>query len=74
MKVYGNLIAEIAKRGFTRKEIAESIGLTRNALANKLNCKSSFKVEELEAIHKSFFEDCEYSYLTELYERIKRGA
>ena len=74
MKVYGNLIAEIAKRGYTKKEIAESIGLSRNALANKLNCKTSFKVEELEIIHKKFFEDCEYMYLTELYERIVKGA
>lgn len=70
MKVYGNLIAEIAKRGYTKKEISESIGLSRNALANKLNCKTSFKVEELEIIHKKYFNDCNYIYLTELYERI----
>lgn len=72
MKVYGNLIAEIAKRGYTKKEIAESVGLSRNALANKLNCKTSFKVEELETMHKKFFKDCEYIYLTELYERTAR--
>lgn len=53
MKVYGNLIAEMAKRGYTKKEIAESIGLSRNALANKLNCKTSFKVEELETMPQS---------------------
>ena len=70
MKVYGNLIAEMAKRGYTKKEISESIGLSRNALANKLNCKTSFKVEELEIIHKKYFNDCNYIYLTELYERI----
>ena len=69
MKVYGNLLAEIAKRGYSKKEIAESIGLSRNALANKLNCKTSFKVEELETIHKNFFNDCSYVYLLELYER-----
>lgn len=72
MKVYGNLMAEIAKRGYTKKEVAESIELSRNALANKLNCKTSFKVEELETMHKKFFQDCEYVYLTELYERATR--
>lgn len=69
MKVYGNLLAEIAKRGYSKKEIAKSIGISRNALANKLTCKTSFKVEELETIHKNFFYDCSYVYLLELYER-----
>lgn len=69
MIVYGNLIGEIAKRGYSKKEIAESIGLSRNAFANKLNCKTAFKFEEIETIYKKYFSDCKLAYLTELYER-----
>lgn len=69
MLVYGNLIAEIAKRGYTKNEIANCLGISRNTLTNKLVCKTVFSKDEFDLLLKNFFPDLNSDYLSEKYRR-----
>jgi|GEM_PF-4000232 len=69
MEVFGNLLAEIAKRGYAKNEIANYLGMSRNTLTNKLFCKYEFKKTEFDLLCKEFFPDLNTEYLSEKYHR-----
>lgn len=69
MMVFGNVIGEIAKRGYSKIEIADFLGISRNALSNKLICKTEFKKEEFDSMCEEFFSDLSIEYLSEKYYR-----
>lgn len=53
---YPFLIGEMAKRSITKKAVADTLGLHRNAIAYKLK-KGSFSIEEAEKIQQAHFSD-----------------
>ncbi len=63
--IYGNLIGEIAKKGYSKSEIARSLGINRNTLENKLRCKTPFLKDEFDLIHRSYFKNYTYEYLSQ---------
>lgn len=69
MEVFGNLIAEIAKRGYTKNEMAKHLGMSRNTFTNKLLCKYEFTKTEFDSLCKEFFPDINPDYLFEKYQR-----
>lgn len=48
--MYYKLLNEIAKKGITRKSLANRIGVTEKTLFNKLNGRSDFTFTELKKI------------------------
>lgn len=54
--VYPNLIAEMAKRKIKRSDLADTLGVHRNAIYYKLE-KGSFTIEEAELVHTEYFPD-----------------
>ena len=60
---YLNLKGEMAKRNVTIESISELLGIHRNSVANKVNGRSRFSVDEAFMIQKAFFPDLETDYL-----------
>ena len=56
---FPNLTGEIAKRGIKKTVIAERTGISLRALYDKMEGKTSFTWEEVNAIHSVFFPDIE---------------
>lgn len=52
---YPTLVAEIAKRGVKKKDIAASIGISYKCFYNKLEGRSPFTWDEVRAITTQFF-------------------
>lgn len=48
--MYPNLLAEMARRKITAKELAEKLGVTPTTMSWKLNGKSTFTLEEASQI------------------------
>lgn len=57
MEHYPILAGEIARRGITKKELAESIGVCPRALYNKMRGKVPFTWPEAKTIWHQFFPD-----------------
>lgn len=57
MVKYPELEGRIAARGIKKKVIAKHIGCSDKSLSNKLNGKSRFSWEEVEAMRCAFFPD-----------------
>lgn len=60
---FKNLKAEMARNSITIKEIAESIGVTRDTLSNKLKRKTPIALDEAFAINRIFFPEQDIHYL-----------
>lgn len=60
---YGNLRAEMARKGVTGRKIATVIGVRQEAVYKKLNGKSPLMYEEAEAIKENFFPQLSLEYL-----------
>jgi len=60
---YGNLRAEMARKGITGRKIATAIGVRQEAVYKKLNGKSPLMYEEAEAIKDTFFPQLSLEYL-----------
>lgn len=60
---YLNLKGEMAKRNVTIESIAELLGIHRNSVANKVNGRSRFSIDEAFSVQKAFFPDLEAQYL-----------
>ena len=58
-----NLIGEMAKRNISINAIADTLGIHRNSVANKIYGKSDFTVEQAIKIHDRFFCDCDFKVL-----------
>lgn len=48
--IVSNVRAEVARRNLTQKELAPIIGISRQSLNHRMNCKVNFKPEELKTI------------------------
>lgn len=53
--VYPELVAEIAKRGIKKKDIAKCVEISDKAFCNKLQGKTSFTWDEVSKIRDTFF-------------------
>ena len=53
--MYGNLLAEIARKNLSKKDIAKEAEIQVFAFSKKLNGKKDFTVEEADRIHDLFF-------------------
>ena len=62
---YPNLAGEIARRGIKKKVIAESLGVCRRSLQNRLDGKVPFSYEDASTIQKRLFPDLTLDYLFE---------
>ncbi|MGL4571826.1 MAG: helix-turn-helix domain-containing protein [Clostridium sp.] len=50
--MYRELLGNLAKKGMSKKELAEIVGITEKTLFNKLNGKSDFTWSEVKRIRK----------------------
>lgn len=69
--MYRNLEAEIARNGFTKKELADKLGMRYATLVDKLNGKYPFYLEQALQIKEVVAPDCELEYLFTKIERVK---
>ena len=60
---YPNLKAEIARCGFTMKEIANSLGPSERATKERLNGKVEFRMNDVIAISSMFKPNLSIDYL-----------
>ena len=60
---YKNLKAEMGRDKVTIESISELLQIHRNSVANKLNGKTTFSIEEAKAIKTAFFPDYTLDYL-----------
>lgn len=61
--MYGNLLAEIARKNLRKKDIAKEAEIQVFAFSKKLNGKKDFTVEEADRIHDLFFPELSLHYL-----------
>ena len=59
--MYPNLNAEMARKGFTVKTLADELGISDTSLANKLNGKKDFWFSEVMHLKRVF--GCPIDYL-----------
>ena len=48
--MFRNLRAEMARYGISTEELAQAIGISRQALSSKMNGKTRFMLEEVRAV------------------------
>ena len=63
--MYQNLMAEMARRGIKKKDLAAFLGLRYPTLVDKTNGRSRFFFDEAVKIKNHFFPDCSLEYLFE---------
>lgn len=61
--MYKNLLAEMAREGITKKDIADYMQMRYCTVLDKINGKYSFKVDEAFKIKKKFFPMLTIDYL-----------
>lgn len=61
--MYRNLLAEMARRGINKKDLAEFMEMRYPTIVDKTNGKSRFYLDEAFRIRNQFFPDCEIEYL-----------
>lgn len=69
--MYRNLLAEMARKNITKKEIANFLDLRVATICDKINGKYSFKLDEAFKIKKEFFPQLSVEYLFEVEETKK---
>lgn len=62
---YGNLKAEMGRSDITIEAISELLKIHRNSVANKVNGRSRFTVDEAKMIKEAFFPELSIDYLFE---------
>lgn len=60
--MYKNLKAELVRADITTDELTHKLGISRQALINKKNGKSEWKLSEVEAIQKMINEKLNTDY------------
>ena len=58
-----NLRGEMAKRKISIEEMAHTLNLHRNSVANKINGESPFSIDESVKIQETYFPDLELKFL-----------
>lgn len=69
--MYRNLLAEMARKSITKKEIAKFLDLRVATICDKINGKYSFKLDEAFKIKKKFFPQLSIEYLFDIEETKK---
>ena len=69
--MYRNLLAEMARKSITKKEIAKFLDLRVATICDKINGKYSFKLDEAFKIKKKFFPQLSIEYLFDIEEAKK---
>lgn len=55
--MYSNLLAEMARRKVTAKELAEKLGITKGTMSLKMSGKSTFSLDEANQIKSILYTD-----------------
>lgn len=74
MVYYPTLISEMAKRGITKKKLAEATGICFKSLQNRLLGKVPFTWPEVKQIRNSFFPDIAPDELFATVEELQDSA
>lgn len=61
--MFPNLIAEMARKGITQKDLCNCIKKDKSTLSEKINGKRDFKMSEIMKIKETFFPDLTLEYL-----------
>lgn len=61
--MYRNLLAEMARRGISKKDLALFLEMRYPTVVDKTNGKSRFYLDEAFKIRDRFFPDCKIEYL-----------
>ena len=61
--MFPNLMAEMARKGITQKDISTCIKKDKSTLSDKMNGKREFKISEIKKIKDTFFPDLTLDYL-----------
>lgn len=61
--MFPNLIAEMARKGITQKDLCNCIKKDKSTLSEKMNGKREFKISEIKQIKDTFFPDLTLEYL-----------
>jgi len=61
--MFPNLVAEMARKGLKRKDLAPLFKGRNATVSDKLNGKSPFLLDEAYRIQSTFFPDCTLDYL-----------
>lgn len=70
--VYRNIIAEMARNGFSRVQTAEKLGITVSSFRKKLAGITDFKISEVDLLISLFGNNVSYDYLLERSEGVKQ--
>jgi len=63
--MYQNLRAEMARKGLTIQDLAETLGVRYATMCDKLNGKYRFYYDEAKKIKDVHFPECDIEYLFE---------
>lgn len=66
--MYNNLRAEMARKGLTIQDLADTLGVRYATVCDKLNGKYRFYYDEAKKIKDTFFPECEIEYLFERHQ------
>lgn len=73
MIMYDNLIAELARKHISKKQVWQMLGISAGTLRNKLSkTGSDFTITEIKQIYSTYFENdkrIDLSYLCEFQEQ-----
>lgn len=61
--MYPNLNAEMARHNIKQSNIANALNIKKATVSDKVNNKTSFKIDECKEIKKSFFPNLSLEYL-----------
>lgn len=61
--IFYNLRNEMMRRGITQKDIAELLGITKQAVNYKIHGVNEFKLSEIDLIKDNYFNDLNVEYL-----------
>ena len=61
--MHANLISEMARQKISISAMAETLGVHRNSMRNKLYGASAFTLDEAMLIFDTYFSNCEFRWL-----------
>lgn len=61
--MYRNIIAEMARNGMTREDVAKKLDLSLPSFRKKINGKIDFKLTEIKILISLFGNNCTFEYL-----------
>lgn len=60
-----NLMFEAKKRKVTYADIAETLGLAKRTICNRMWGKGKYSVADIKKLQEKYFPDCSIEYLSE---------